>query len=66
MQVTITLSGPQGSGKTVLAEFIQRQLGTHGGVMVERHLGSQKALDEPDRIVVQTSHEILNRIANLK
>lgn len=66
MQVNITLSGPPGSGKTVLAEFIQRQLGTHGGVMVERHLGSQKDHDDPDRIVVQTSHDILNRLANTK
>lgn len=66
MQVTITLSGPQGSGKTVLAEFIQRQLGSHVGLTVERELGSQDSHMSPDRLTVETSPLALSRIAASK
>lgn len=64
MQVIITLSGPQGSGKTVLAELIAKAVGSHTGVrpMVEK--GSQgRGGPEYDRIVVNTTPEILREIA---
>ncbi len=64
MQVTITLNGPQGSGKTVLAEFIQRQLGSHLGVPCEVRKGGNPRGPEYDTVIVQTTPEALRAIAN--
>lgn len=61
-RVTIQLTGPQGSGKTVLANFIVRKL-AHFGVACEHTKGGDPRGPDHDTLVVHTTREALAKIA---
>ena len=63
MQVKIALTGPAGSGKTVLAQFIERQLQPFC-VSYEIRKGSEPGSPQEDSIILQTTPELLAKIAN--
>lgn len=63
MQVKIELSGPQASGKTVLAEFIGRKLQPFC-VDYTITKGSQDRGPKNDSIILKTSPELLAKLAD--
>jgi nucleoside-triphosphatase THEP1 len=62
--VIITLSGPQGAGKTVLAEFIAEEIKNRTGVNCEVHKGGQRRGAEYDTVHVDMTPDMLNKIIN--
>lgn len=63
-RVTIQLFGARGAGKTVLAEFIQRQLGSHG-VTVEIEKGGNPRGPEHDTLTIETTPAMLSDLARI-
>lgn len=52
--ITVTIHGERGEGKTVLGEFIQRQLGTHGVRAELEKGGNPRGPDHDTRDVTET------------
>lgn len=63
-RVTISLYGAKGAGKTVLAEFIQRQLGSHG-VPSSIQKGGNPRGPEHDTLTIETTPAMLSDLARI-
>lgn len=61
--VTITISGPRGSGKTVLADFIAKQVGSHTGVPCEVQRGGNPRGPDYDTVRVDLTQDQLRDLA---
>lgn len=62
-RVTIKITGAQGAGKTLLAEFIQRQLGTHNIDSSLAKGGNPRGPDH-DTITVDMTPDLRSRIVH--